>query len=130
MKRLMNWKTFVVALTAVAIFGVGALVGAVSKPSSVIHVVTVKWADGASQEQIDAALNGVEKLGESYDGITRVWTRSIKAQGPESGVSHAFAMEFESEQALKNYAGSEAQKEWYTVYLPARGLSRTFDITN
>ena len=59
-----------------------------------------------------------------------MWTRSIKAQGPESGVTAAFAMEFKSEQALKDYADSDVQKEWYKVYLPARDLSRTFDITN
>ena len=59
-----------------------------------------------------------------------MWTRSIKAQGPESGVTAAFVMEFKDEQALEDYAGSRVQKEWYEVYLPARELSRTFDITN
>ena len=39
-------------------------------------------------------------------------------------------MEFKDEQALKDYAGSDAQKEWYKVYLPIRARSTTFDITN
>jgi hypothetical protein len=39
-------------------------------------------------------------------------------------------MEFASEQALKDYANSEAQKEWYKAYLPIRERSTTFDITN
>jgi hypothetical protein len=39
-------------------------------------------------------------------------------------------MEFESEDALKKYADSPAQKEWYKVYLPVRGESRTHDVTN
>jgi hypothetical protein len=39
-------------------------------------------------------------------------------------------MEFASEQALKDYAGSAAQKKWYEVYLPIREASTTFDITN
>lgn len=126
MKKLLQWKTVTALAAVLVIFGAGALVGAVSAPSSVIHVVTIKWADGASQADIDKALAGVKTLGEKYDGITRVWTRSIKAQGQDA----AFVMEFESEQALKDYANSAAQKEWYESYLPVRGQSRTFDITN
>jgi hypothetical protein len=39
-------------------------------------------------------------------------------------------MEFADEQALKDYANSPAQQEWYKVYTPIRGRSTTFDITN
>ena len=39
-------------------------------------------------------------------------------------------MEFVDEAALKAYTDSDAQKEWYKVYLPIRGESTTFDITN
>jgi hypothetical protein len=39
-------------------------------------------------------------------------------------------MEFADEAALKAYTDSPAQKKWYEVYLPIRGESRTFDITN
>ena len=96
-------------------------------PSTVIHVVTVSWKDDASDEQIQAALDGVVTLAKEFDGIKRVWTKTIKVQGNRS---HAFVMEFESEQALKDYAGSDAQKKWYESYLAARGGSTTFDITN
>lgn len=130
MNRWIHWKTLAAVTAAVGIFAVGALFGQSIKPKSVMHVVTVKWADGASQEQIDKALKGVETLAQKYDGVTRVWTRSIKAQGQESGVTAAFAMEFKDEKALEDYAGSAAQKEWYDVYIPVRDLSRTFDITN
>ncbi len=126
----MGLKTAAAVVAALVIFGAGALVGAASKPTSVIHVVTVKWKDGTTQQQIDAALKGVERMADAFPGIKRVWLRSIKVQGPESGVTHAFVMEFESEQALKDYAGSAAQKEWYKTYIPIRELSRTFDITN
>lgn len=96
-------------------------------PSSVIHVVTVSWKEDASEAQIKAALDGVHALAKSYDGITRVWTKCIKAQGNRE---YAFVMEFKSEQALADYAGSDAQKEWYKTYYPARAGSTTFDITN
>jgi hypothetical protein len=81
----------------------------------------------AKPEQIQAALEGAKKLPAAYKGITRVWARTIKAQGERT---HAIAMEFTSEQALKDYSGSDAQKEWYKVYLPIRERSTTFDVTN
>ena len=98
-----------------------------SAPSSVIHVVTVSWKEDAKAEDIQAALDGAKKLPAAYKGITRVWSKTIKAQGNRS---HAIVMEFASEQALKDYADSPAQKEWYKVYYPVREGSTTFDITN
>jgi hypothetical protein len=130
MKSKMNWKTLTAVSAAFGIFAVGALFAQMMTPKSVIHVVTLKWKADATTEQIAAALKGVETIAETYDGVTRVWTRSIKAQGQESGVTAAFVMEFKDEQALKDYTDSDAQKEWYKVYLPVRELSRTFDITN
>jgi len=100
---------------------------AMTAPKSVIHVVTVSWKEGTKPEQIQAALDGAQKLPAQYKGITRVWTRTIKAQGDRS---HAIVMEFASEQALKDYTDSDAQKEWYKAYLPVRERSTTFDITN
>jgi hypothetical protein len=102
-------------------------------PKSVIHVVTVVWKEGATPEQINAAIEGVKNLPKSFPGITRVWTRPIKLQnqrGAEKPLSHAFVMEFASEQALKDYAGSPAQLEWYKSYEPVRDRSTTHDITN
>ena len=96
-------------------------------PKSVIHVVTVAWKDGTTPEQIQAALDGVQALPRTFKGITRVWTKSLKVQGDKA---NAIVMEFKDEAALKEYAGSDAQKEWYKVYTPIRKSSTTFDITN
>ena len=98
-----------------------------SSPKSVIHVVTVNFKSSATKEQIQAAIDGVHKLPAAYPGITRVWTRPIKNQTDKS---HIFVMEFASEQALKDYADSDAQKEWYKSYLDIREQSTTSDITN
>jgi hypothetical protein len=65
----------------------------------------------------------------NYPGLTRVWTRPIKMQLPE-GYSNIIVMEFDSEESLKKYADSPAQKQWYDSYLPIRDESRTHDITN
>ena len=129
MKKLVHWKALML-IAAMALVAAAPLLAESTTPESVIHVVTLKWVDDASEEQIAAALKGVETLAEKYDGITRVWTRSIKAQGQESGVTAAFVMEFKNEKALEDYAGSDAQKEWYEIYLSIRDKSRTFDITN
>ena len=96
-------------------------------PKSVIHVVTVSWKAGTTPEQIKAALDGAQALPAQYKGITHVWTKSIKVQG---GKANAIVMEFADEAALKAYADSPAQKEWYKVYMPIREESTTFDITN
>lgn len=112
---------------ALALGTASATAQTATAPKSVIHVVTVAWKDGTTPEQIKAALAGAHKLPAAYKGITRVWTRTVKAQGDRS---HAIVMEFASEQALKDYTDSEAQKEWYKVYLPIRERSTTFDISN
>ena len=120
-------------LLATALFGFTATAvamhhkGSEMAPTSVIHVVTVSWKAEATPEQIQAALDSVHTLGKDFDGITRVWTKTLKAQGERT---HAFVMEFKDEQALKDYAGSDAQKKWYESYIPVRARSTTFDITN
>lgn len=124
-------KKFVLALLALGLvsFGAARLLAqsAQTAPKSVIHVVTVKWKPGATEQQIQAALDGVQKLPSAYKGITRVWTKTVKAQGDKT---HAFVMEFADEAALAAYTDSAAQQEWYKVYIPIREQSTTFDISN
>ena len=130
MKKLSQRTAILVAAVTLVAFCAGVLMAAnkFGKPKSVVHVVTIKWKDGTTDEQIKAAVDGVEKVAASYPGIKNVWLRAIKVQG--EGYTHAVVMEFESEEALKKYTGSEAQKEWYKVYIPIRGQSTTHDITN
>jgi len=121
-------KRLILTLLTAGLLGFAATTGsAQTAPTSVIHVVTVKFKPDAKPEQIKAALDGVLALPSKYKGITHVWVKSIKVQGNKT---HAFVMEFADEAALKDYANSPAQKEWYQVYLPIREESTTFDITN
>jgi uncharacterized protein (DUF1330 family) len=110
-----------------AIVAAGFAMAAPKKPKSVIHVITIQWKADATPQQIQAALQAAENI--SYPGIKNVWTRPIKMQLPE-GYKNIIVMEFESEEALKKYADSPAQKQWYEVYMPIREESRTHDITN
>jgi hypothetical protein len=120
-------KLLTTLLTAGLLAFAATTASAQTAPKSVIHVVTVKFKSDATPEKIKAALDGVLALPSKYPGITRVWVKSIKVQGEKT---HAFVMEFADEAALKNYADSSAQKEWYKTYLPVREESTTFDITN
>jgi hypothetical protein len=124
MKKLLP-TLFVIGLLALGV--ATSAQAADTAPKSVIHVVTVDFKKDATPEQIQAALAGVQKLPSQYKGITRVWTRTIKNQ---SGKSHVLVMEFADEKALADYAGSDAQKEWYKVYMPIREGSATSDVTN
>jgi hypothetical protein len=105
-----------------------SMVFAVEMPKTVIHVITIEWKEGTTDAQKAKAIGGVETAAKLYPGIKRVWLRSIKVQG--KGITSAVVMEFESEQSLKDYANSPAQKAFYEVYQPVRQESVTHDITN
>ena len=106
-----------------------ATVALAQSPSTVLHIINVKWKADATPEQIKAAVDAAHQLPAKFPGIKRVWTKNIKYQGQE-GYKQAIVMEFESEAALKKYDGSAAQKWWYEIYLPIRAESATHDITN
>jgi tagatose-1,6-bisphosphate aldolase non-catalytic subunit AgaZ/GatZ len=104
-----------------------------SAPKSVVHVVTVAWKEGTTEEQIKAALDGVKAMPAKFPGLTRVWTKTVKIQnqkGAETKLTNVIAMEFADEAALKAYAGSPAQLEWYKLYEPIRLSSTTHDVSN
>ncbi len=98
-------------------------------PSTVIHIINVKWKADATPEQIKIVVDAVQQLPAKYPGLKRVWTKSLKYQGQE-GFKQAIVMEFESQDSLRKYENSAAQKWWYDLYLPIRDDSRTDDVTN
>jgi antibiotic biosynthesis monooxygenase (ABM) superfamily enzyme len=110
-----------------AMVAAGFATAAPNKPKSVIHVITIQWKAEATPAQIQQAIQAAENI--NYPGIKNIWTKPIKMQLPE-GYKHIIVMEFESEEALKKYADSPAQKKWYEVYMPIFEESRTHDITN
>ena len=88
--------------------------------------LTLYEASQPALASIEAALEGLRRNMGSIEGLLRVHAPTcIGARH-----LHAIVMEFASEQALKDYAGSDAQKEWYKVYEGIREASTTFDITN
>jgi hypothetical protein len=122
-----------ILLTLVLAFGLMAASASAEAPKTVIHFITVAFKADATPEQIQAALDGAQKLPSQYKGILRVWTKSLKVQNlAEAKVkkTHVIAMEFADEAALKAYTDSDAQKKWYELYLPIREQSTTFDVSN
>jgi hypothetical protein len=97
--------------------------------STVIHIIHVKWKVEATPEQVKAAVDAVQQLPAKFPGLRRVWTKNLRYQAQE-GFKQAIVMEFESQDALKRYENSAAQKWWYEFYLPVREDSRTDDVTN
>jgi antibiotic biosynthesis monooxygenase (ABM) superfamily enzyme len=124
----MTRKLFLAALAAAAML-IAVALAADTKPKTVIHVITVKWNPDAKPAQIEQAIKAAEALPSQYPGIIHVWTKLIKNQIPD-GYNQVIVMEFSSEDALKKYADSPAQKKWYEVYMPVREESFTSDISN
>jgi len=118
--------TGVACLLAVLAFAHAAFAQA---PTTVIHIVNIKWKVDATPEQVKAVIDAVQQLPMRYPGIKRVWTKNLKYQGPD-GYKTAIVMEFDSQDSLKKYENSAAQKWWYDMYLPVRDDSRTVDVTN
>jgi len=140
------------AVAGLALLAVGAAAGYAAnrygKPKSVLHVVTLYYKDGTTEEQKKAVLAAVEKMAGEMPGIKNVWLKSTKVQGAymekitegreRSGESvykahpftDAFVIEFEDQAAFERYADHPAHKAFEEAYIPVRGRSSTHDITN
>ncbi len=133
-------------LASASLLAVGASLGAAvnryNKPRSVVHVVTLYYKDGTTEDQKKAVLEGVEKMASEIPGIRNVWLKGLKVQGSRAEkqpdgttktrmFTDAFALEFDSEAAFKAYEEHPAHRAWSDkTYLPLRGYSYTHDITN
>jgi len=122
MKKLIRNLTLLAAALALS-------VSAVEMPKSVIHV---KFKADASKATVDEAIASIGEMAKKFPkaGITRVWLKPVLVQGGPANFTHVLAMEFKDEAALKAYKDSEAQKWWYTKWLPIREQSATSDVSN
>lgn len=123
-------KRILIPLCALAILVAGMLIGAntFGTPSTVLHVITVKFKAESTPAQQQAALDGVRRMAAETPGVKNIWLKKIKVQPAE--FSTVIAMEFESKAAFDAYTNSNAHKEWEKIYLPIREQSTTHDVTN
>ena len=111
------------------------------KPKSVVHVVTLYYKDGTTEDQKKGVLDAIDKMASEVPGIKNVWLKTAKVQGaysekqPDGSIkprpfTDVFVIEFEDQAAFDKYTNHPAHKAFEEVYLPLRGRSATQDITN
>lgn len=120
-------KRMIVGLALALAMMIPAAAAQPAKPKSVIHIINVKFKADAPKAEVDKAIAMIGQM--DYPGLKNVWVKAIKNQMTPN-FTHILVMEFESEDALKKYTDSPAQKKWYEVYLKVREESRTNDVTN
>lgn len=132
MRPTLRRGLFAASLVAVLVAGIAIGQHKFNQPKSLVHVVTLKWKADASAADRQKAIDGVKTMAAKIPGVTNIWLKTVKVQGPsqEMQFDAAFVMEFKDEAAFKAYADHPAHKEWEAIYLPLRESSRTHDITN
>jgi ABC-type glycerol-3-phosphate transport system substrate-binding protein len=123
-------KKIALALFALAAILTGLLVAAnnFNTPSTILHVVVVKWKADSTPQQQQAAVEGIRKMAAAVPGVKNVWVRKVKVQPAD--YNSVFAIEFENKAAFDAYTNNPAHKDWEKLYLPYREESNTQDITN
>ena len=115
------------ALASVFALGVVVAQNKFGQPKSILHIITVQWTPDSTEQQRQAAIDGVKTMASQIPGMTNVWLKAIKVQGDKDTV---IVMEFKDQAAFDAYTSHPAHKKWEEIYLPIRGQSQTFDITN
>src|SRR5690348_2079447 len=95
-------KYAILLLGAAAVFCAGILIGQAQNkygtPSTILHVVTVRWKADSTTEQQTAAIEGVKTMAAAIPGIKNVWIKKLKVQ--PATFSTVFAIEFENKAAF------------------------------
>jgi hypothetical protein len=129
MRKVMRCGVTLAAAMALLAAGYVAGQNKFETPSTIIHVVVVKFKADAPQADRQKAIEGVRVMAGQIPGIKRVWLKSERVQPRE--FSAAFAIEFESRAAADAYAEHPARREWFEkVYNPLREASNSIQITN
>jgi len=135
-------KAFVAGALLIALgAAAGFAANKYGKPKSVIHVVTLYYKDGTTDDQKKSVMDAIEKMASEVPGIKNVWLKSTKVQGAYSEkqsdgtfkprpFTDAFVIEFEDQSAFEKYSNHPAHKTFEELYIPLRGRSSTHDITN
>ncbi len=121
--------------------GFGVAAHKYGKPRTVVHVVTLTYREGTSEDEKRAVLAGVEKVAAEIPGIRNVWLKPSKVEGYQyeklahgkekyHRMTDAFVIEFDSAAAMDAYANHPAHRAWEKLYVPLRARSATSDITN
>lgn len=100
----------------------------VAQPGTVIHHVTLKWKDTATEADKQKVVDGLKAILADVPGAKNLWVKTVKVQPRE--YSQTFVIEFENEAALKAYAEHPAKKAWNDHYYSVRETSLNSVTTN
>ena len=128
MSRSLRILVVLMALSCVFLAGVAVGQQKYGMPKTVLHVVAGKWKAEATDEQKQAALEGIKTMVAEVPGVKNVWLKTERVQPRE--YNYVFAIEFESRAAADAYAEHPAHEAWYKVYIPIRQESRSAQVTN
>ncbi len=112
-----------------------------NRSKTVVHVVTLYYKDGTTEEQKHAVQDAIEKMAGEVPGVRNIWLKSLKVQGSfherqPDGVfrsrpyTDTFVIEFEDERAFRAFDDHPAYKAFERIYWPVHAHSITQDVTN
>ncbi|HWQ35595.1 MAG TPA: Dabb family protein [Blastocatellia bacterium] len=120
-----------------AVFAVGVVIGQKKNkygmPTSVIHLVALRWKAEATPEQRQKAIDGIKTMAAEIPGIKNIWLKPLRVQNltQDQKLDTIFVIEFESEAAAEAYRTNPKHEEWSKqLYEPYRDTSRSFQATN
>jgi hypothetical protein len=98
------------------------------QPKTVLHVVIYKFKDATSNNDREAAVNGIRDMAGKIPGIKNIWIKTERNQLKDfSGV---YAIEFTSAEAAADYSESPVHEAWAKKWQELRENSLSFQISN
>ena len=102
----MNIRIFLIALTAITLC-VSSFAAPAEKPvegGKLFHVVSLKFKEGATVEQIERVEKAFAALKEKIPGITSLhWGTNVSLEKRNKGFTHCFVLTFASEKDRDAY---------------------------
>ncbi|MFZ3330613.1 MAG: Dabb family protein [Candidatus Acidiferrales bacterium] len=118
------------ALFALALFASGYVAGQnrFGQPTTILHVVELKWNPTATDADKQAAIEGIKEMATKIPGIKNIWIKGERMQPRDFNA--AYAIEFRDRAAADAYAESPVHAAWEVKYVPLREASVSIQVTN
>lgn len=98
------------------------------QPRTVLHVVSIQWKPGVTDEQKAKVLEGVRSMAGTIPGIKNVWIKSERME--PRGFEDGFAIEFKDQAAAIAYASNPIHQSWNENYATLHIASVSMEIGN
>lgn len=98
------------------------------QPRTILHVVSIQWKPGVSDEERGKVLEGVKAMAGTIPGIKNVWIKSQRLE--PRGFEDGFAIEFKDQAAATAYASNPIHQSWNEHYATLHVASVSMEIGN